>query len=62
MDKVCVEVCAVVSESVTWTVKLAVPEVPGIPLMIPVDELREAQGGSAPLTTVQLYGVIPPVA
>src|SRR5512134_3616853 len=46
---------------VTWTVKLDVPTVVGVPLIVPpVDRLSPA--GRLPAETDQLYGVVPPVA
>src|SRR5262245_57972624 len=33
-----------------------------MPLMVPVDELSEVHAGRVPLTMLQLYGGIPPVA
>ena len=57
-----VAVCAVgVVESVTFTVKLKEPEAVGVPDMVPPkDSVRPA--GKAPELTLQLYGVVPPLA
>ena len=40
MDSALVALAAGFSESVTWTVKLAVPAVVGVPEMTPVDGLE----------------------
>ena len=47
--------------SVTFTVKLLVPAVPGVPDMAP-EAARVNPAGSAPLATDQVYGPSPPVA
>ena len=47
--------------SVTLTVKLLVPAVPGVPDMVPPTE-RLNPAGNAPVATVHVYGVAPPVA
>jgi hypothetical protein len=59
-ESACVDVRAEHSESATCRVKLVVPEVPGMPVILPVDEFSAAQEGSEPLATVQVYGEIPP--
>ena len=51
-----------VAESVTVTVKVAVPTVVGVPLIVPVVELRVNPAGSEPVVTDQVYGLTPPVA
>jgi hypothetical protein len=51
-----------VSESVTVTVKFAVPEAVGVPEMAPVAPLRVRPAGKLPLVMVHEYGVMPPVA
>lgn len=55
-------VCAVgVVESVTFIVKLNEPDAVGVPEMVPAAEsVRPA--GRAPELTLQLYGVVPPLA
>jgi hypothetical protein len=50
----CVAVNAGVSESVAFTVKYADPVAGGIPLIVPVEEFRKAQGGSDPLAILQV--------
>jgi hypothetical protein len=47
--------------SVTCTVKLLVPAVPGVPDMVP-PAARLNPAGSVPLATVHEYGGDPPVA
>ena len=47
--------------SVTFTVKLAVPAVVGVPEMVPL-VLRLSPAGSEPVDTVHVYGGEPPVA
>ena len=51
-----------VSESVTLTVKFAVPEAVGVPEMAPVAALSVKPTGKLPLVMVHEYGVMPPVA
>ena len=47
--------------STTWTVKLVVPGVVGVPLTTPAaDNVRPA--GNVPDRTDQIYGAVPPVA
>ena len=46
--------------SVTWKVILLVPAVVGVPLMTPVEALRERPDGRVPL--VQFSGALPPEA
>ena len=55
-------VCAGELESFTWTEKLYEPAVVGVPLIAPLDEFRVKPVGRLPVDTVQLYGVVPPVA
>jgi hypothetical protein len=56
-------VCAVgVAESVTVTVKVDVPDVVGTPLICPVAAFRVRPVGKAPTVTLQVYGVVPPLA
>ena len=45
----------------TWTVKLAVPAVVGVPVMAPVDEFSDKPAGRAPADKDQVFGVVPPV-
>jgi hypothetical protein len=47
--------------SLTRTVKLEVVAVVGVPLNTP-PLLNDSPGGSVPVTTLQLYGAVPPVA
>src|ERR1700674_557609 len=62
-DKEAVAVCAVgVEESVTWTVKEKVPIAVGVPAIVPVEAFSSNPGGNEPVTTLQLYGWVPPVA
>ena len=51
-----------VEESASSTVKFAVPELVGVPEIIPELALSERPSGKEPLTIDQLYGVVPPVA
>ncbi len=62
MLKGALALCLGLPESVTWTVKLKVPAVVGVPAMTPVLALRVSPEGSAPLTTDQVYGEVPPDA
>ena len=55
-------VFAGVAESVTFTVKLVLPETVGVPEIIPVDPARVSPAGRDPVEIDQLYGVVPPVA
>jgi hypothetical protein len=48
-------------ESVTLTVKLKVPDAVGVPEIVPLVESVRAPGND-PELTLQLYGVVPPVA
>ena len=58
-----VAVCAVgVVESVTFTVKLKVPDVVGVPEMAPLEAVKLSPAGNAPALMLQLYGVVPPLA
>src|SRR5579862_9698997 len=45
----------------TVTVKVAVPDAVGVPLMAPL-ELNVRPAGKAPVASVQVYGAVPPVA
>jgi hypothetical protein len=47
--------------SVTWTVKLNVPPVVGVPVMLPPG-LKFKPPGGAPKVMAQLYGGVPPLA
>jgi len=47
--------------SVTLSVKLE-PAAVGVPLITPVPALRSRPAGNAPLTTNELYVLMPPVA
>jgi hypothetical protein len=62
IEKVVVAVWAVgVEESVTFTPKLAPPEVVGVPEITPLDE-RLRPAGREPELSVQAYGGVPPEA
>jgi hypothetical protein len=59
----CAPVCGVGAvESVTLAVKLNVPAVVGVPEITPVNAARLNPAGSVPELTLQLYGVVPPLA
>jgi hypothetical protein len=59
----CVAVCAVgVVESVTLAMKLNGPDAVGVPEIVPVAADSVRPPGKAPELTLQLYGVVPPVA
>jgi hypothetical protein len=62
IDSVAVFETVGVSESVTCTVKLAVPVPVGVPLITPVDGLRVRPAGRLPAIIDQEYGALPPVA
>ena len=62
-DSVEVLLCADFSVSVTWKVTdIFDAAVAGVPVMAPVEALRERPAGNAPPTIDQLYGAMPPVA
>src|SRR5207253_8749915 len=48
--------------SVTLTVNEEVPATVGVPLITPVAAANESPSGSEPELTLQLYGVVPPMA
>jgi hypothetical protein len=48
--------------SSTRRLKLNVPAVVGVPVIRPGDACRARPGGSAPATSVHVYGVVPPSA
>jgi hypothetical protein len=48
--------------SVTWTVKLDVPAVVGVPEITPVEAARLNPAGRLPVVINHVYGVWPPVA
>jgi hypothetical protein len=48
--------------SVTWTVKLLVPAVVGVPEITPVAGLRLSPAGRLPTVIAHAYGVLPPAA
>jgi hypothetical protein len=48
--------------SVTFTVKLDVPGVVGVPEMSPEDAFRVKPSGKLPSVIVHAYGRVPPVA
>ena len=54
IDRLAVAVLAGLLESVTVTVKLAVPEVLGFPVIAPLEALRLSPAGSEPLVSAQV--------
>ena len=50
------------AESVAFAVKENVPNCVGVPEIAPVLEFSDSPPGKEPELTVQLYGVVPPVA
>jgi hypothetical protein len=50
------------AESVTCTVNDAVPAAVVVPEIKPVDATRLNPAGNVPALTLQLYGVVPPLA
>ena len=62
IERAFVAVPGVVAESVTITVKFAVPTVVGVPVMAPVDAFRVRPVGRAPTEIDQVYGAVPPLA
>jgi hypothetical protein len=48
--------------SVTCTVNDAVPAAVGVPEITPVDAAKLNPAGNVPALTLQLYGVVPPLA
>ena len=48
--------------SVTWTVNELVPALVGVPVICPVAAAKLSPVGNAPKVTLQLYGMVPPVA
>ena len=48
--------------SVTCTVSRKLPELVGMPLISPVDELSVKPTGSEPVLTLNVYGGVPPAA
>jgi hypothetical protein len=58
-----VAACAVGAvESVTFTVKLKVPEAVGVPEMTPLDAVKVNPEGSEPELILHVYGIVPPLA
>lgn len=55
-------VAVLLAVSVARTVKLYVPAVAGVPLILPVEEVRRTPVGSEPLAIAQVYEPVPPVA
>jgi len=47
---------------VTFVVKLNVPAAVGVPEIDPLEAVKLKPPGSAPALTLQLYGVVPPLA
>jgi hypothetical protein len=62
MFNAAVVVFAGLLESVTWTVKLKVPMVVGVPEITPVAALSVKPVGSDPLAIDHVYGEVPPLA
>jgi hypothetical protein len=60
IDSACVADAPSVSE--TLAVKLEVPVAAGVPVIVPVDELRESPAGNAPEEIDQVNAPVPPVA
>jgi hypothetical protein len=54
MESACVDIRDEHPASATCSVKLALPVVPGIPVILPVDEFRVAQEGSELPLTLQV--------
>ena len=48
--------------SVTFAVKVDVPDAVGVPEIAPVEALSVNPAGSEPLLTLHEYGVVPPLA
>jgi hypothetical protein len=62
-DSDCTAVCGVgMVESVTLTAKLKVPDVVGVPEIVPLDTPSAKPAGSAPEAILHEYGVVPPAA
>jgi hypothetical protein len=55
-------VAVLLSASVTFTVKLELPAVVGVPDITPVLEFSDNPAGNVPLLMLHVYGVTPPVA
>jgi hypothetical protein len=55
-------VCCGLDESVTEKVKLLVPIAVGVPEITPVDAAKLSPAGRVPEASVQVYGLMPPVA
>ena len=62
MVRAFVAVCAGEEESVAFTVKLLAPAVVGVPLIVPVLELRARPAGREPTLTDQVIAPVPPEA
>jgi hypothetical protein len=60
IDSACVALAP--TPSVTFTVKLDVPEAVGVPVTAPVEAVRERPAGSAPAEIDQVNAPVPPVA
>src|SRR4051812_35153393 len=48
--------------SCTWTVKVAIPDVVGVPVIAPVDVPSARPPGKAPPIILKVYGDVPPEA
>ena len=57
----CVSVEAGASLSVTFTVNVSIPATEGVPEITPEDD-NDKPAGNTPLSKLQLYGEIPPIA
>jgi hypothetical protein len=51
-----------VLESTTWTEKLVLPAVAGVPLITPAEERVNPAGNEVPFARLKVYGVTPPEA
>jgi hypothetical protein len=49
-------------ESVTWTMKLLLPFVVGVPVIVPALAFSDKPACRLPVLIDQIYGVVPPVA
>jgi hypothetical protein len=55
-------VAVLFAASVTFTVNNTVPAVVGVPEITPVEATRLNPAGNVPVLTLQVYGVVPPLA
>lgn len=61
IDKFVISVAMLFAASLTCTVHEKLPDIVGVPEIIPID-VKLNPDGSVPDTTLQLYGLTPPVA